>query len=247
LARPLTNLLHNKKFVWTDSAQEAFDKLKLARTSTLLLAFPDFSKEFIIETDACDSGISAVLSQSCHPIAYFSKGLSAANQKLSTYVKEFLTVLMVVDKWRSYLHRNPFTIRTNHQSLYHLQDQTLSTDLQKAMRKLAGLHFKFAYKKGCENKVADALSRVGINLQLNAISGVVLVSVQEVLNSYHIDAEATELLQELAVTNLNSKEVSLSDRVIRYQSRIWVGKNPALQTKLIKSFHDLALGVYSGT
>jgi hypothetical protein len=53
-----------------------------------------------------------VLSQFGHPLAYFSKGLSTTNQKLSTYEKEFLVVLMAVDKWRSYLHKNPFIIRT---------------------------------------------------------------------------------------------------------------------------------------
>jgi hypothetical protein len=82
-----------------------------------------------------------------------------SNQKLSTYEKEFLTVMMTIDRWRSYLHKNLFFIRTDHQSLCHLQDQTLSTDLQKkAMRKLFRLQFRFAYKKGFENKVADALS-----------------------------------------------------------------------------------------
>jgi hypothetical protein len=130
-------------------------------TTTPVLAFPDFSKEFFIETDTCDTWIGDVLSQSGHPIAYFSKGLSKTNKKLSTYEKEFLAVMMAVDKWRSYLHRNPFIIRTDHQSLYHLQDQTLSTDLQKeAMRKLAGLQFKFTYKKGVDNKATDALSRI---------------------------------------------------------------------------------------
>jgi hypothetical protein len=48
LARPLTNLLHHKTFSWTDAAQEAFDKLKIAMTTTPVLAFPNFSKEFII-------------------------------------------------------------------------------------------------------------------------------------------------------------------------------------------------------
>jgi hypothetical protein len=122
LARPLTNLLHQKVFKWTEAAQEAFDRLKQAMVSTPVLAFPDFSKEFIVETDACDTGIGAVLTQEGHPIAYFSKGLSIANQRLSTYEKEFITVLMAVDKWRSYLHRNPFIIKTGHQSLCHLQD-----------------------------------------------------------------------------------------------------------------------------
>jgi hypothetical protein len=62
------------------------------------------------------------LSQEGHPIAYFSKGSSATNQKLSTYEKEFLAVMMTVDKWRSYLHRNAFQIKIDHQSLTHLQD-----------------------------------------------------------------------------------------------------------------------------
>jgi hypothetical protein len=95
------------------------------------------------------------------------------------------------------------------------------------------------------NKVAHALSRVGINLHLNAIIGIVPDWVQEVLNSYHTDAEATQLLQEQTVTNPNSRGYSLSEGVIRYQTRIWVGRNSALQTKLIKSFHDSTLGGHS--
>jgi hypothetical protein len=139
LARPLTNLLHHKTFQWSDSTLMAFEKLKEAMTTTPVLSFPDFSKEFVVEIDACDTSIGAVLSQEGHLVAYFRKGLSVNNHKLSTYQKEILVVLMVVDRWRSYLHRNPFLIRTGHQSLCHLQDQTLSTDLQKrAMRKLAG-------------------------------------------------------------------------------------------------------------
>jgi hypothetical protein len=105
---------------WDAAAQAAFDQLKSAMTTTPDLAFPDFSKEFVVETDACETWIGAVLSQEGHPIAYFSKGLSISNQKLSTYEKEFLTVMIAVDKWRSYLHKNPFVIKTNHQSLCHL-------------------------------------------------------------------------------------------------------------------------------
>jgi hypothetical protein len=48
LARPLTNLLHCKKFAWNVDTQEAFDKLKIAMTTTLVLAFSDFFKEFVI-------------------------------------------------------------------------------------------------------------------------------------------------------------------------------------------------------
>ena len=117
----------------------------------------------MIETDACDMGIGAVLMQSGHPIAYYSKALGPVNQKLSIYEKEFLAIIMALDKWRSYLHRCPFTIRTDHKSLCNLEDQVLTSDLQKkkAMTKLIGLQYKFQYKKSEDNKVADALSRVG--------------------------------------------------------------------------------------
>jgi hypothetical protein len=61
---------------------------------------------------ACDRGIGAVLSQQGHHIAFLSKALSIANQRLSIYDKESLTVLMAVDKWRPYLLKQPFIIMT---------------------------------------------------------------------------------------------------------------------------------------
>jgi hypothetical protein len=49
--------MHQKTLSWTASAQEALEKLKTAMTTTLILAFPDISKEFLVETDACNTGI----------------------------------------------------------------------------------------------------------------------------------------------------------------------------------------------
>jgi hypothetical protein len=61
LAKPLTNLLKRKQFCWDEVAQVAFDKLKAEMTSTLVLALPDFSQQFMIETNASDLGLGAVL------------------------------------------------------------------------------------------------------------------------------------------------------------------------------------------
>jgi hypothetical protein len=88
--------------------------------TTLVLALPDFDKEFMAETDACDRGIGALLSQNGHPIAFYSKALGVKISKLSTYEKEFLEILMVVDKWTCYLQRGSFVIRSDHKSLSHL-------------------------------------------------------------------------------------------------------------------------------
>jgi hypothetical protein len=161
MARPLTNLLKQKVFSWIVEAEEVFQALKKAMCSVPILALSDFKEPFEIETDACDKGVGAVLSQRRHPVEFFSKALSVANQRLLTYEKEFLVVLMAVNKWRSYLVLQPFIIRTDHKSLCHLQDQSLSTDMQrKAMAKLAGLQFKLQYKKRPDNGATDALSRV---------------------------------------------------------------------------------------
>lgn len=79
--------------------------------------------------------------------------------------------MMGVDKWRQYLQRGPFVIKTDHKSLCNLEDQVLHSELQKkAMTKLIGLQYKFQFQKGENNKVADALSRVGHVFNIQAIS-----------------------------------------------------------------------------
>jgi hypothetical protein len=96
--KPLTRMLQHKQLQWTEVAHVAFEDLKKAMSSTPVLALPDFQQQFVVETDPCDRGVGAVLSQNGHLVAFFSKDLSAANQKLSAYEKEFLTMLMAVDK-----------------------------------------------------------------------------------------------------------------------------------------------------
>lgn len=79
MSRPLTDLLKNGAFKWDNQAQQAFETLKRAMCQTSVLGIPDFSKEFIVETDACMSGAGAVLMQEGKPLAYFSKAFSQKN------------------------------------------------------------------------------------------------------------------------------------------------------------------------
>jgi len=108
--------------------------------STPVLAMPNFELPFIIETDASSKGIGAVLQQQGHPIAYVSKALGVKAQGLSTYEKEYLAIIMAVDRWCHYLQTSPFIILTDQKSLAHLDDQRLSTPWQhKALTKLIDL------------------------------------------------------------------------------------------------------------
>ena len=105
IAKPLTLLLRNKQFQWTDQANTAFHNLKIAMTTTPVLALPNFQAQFTVETDACIDGIGAVLMQNGQPIACLSKALGEKHKQLSIYEKEFLALIMAVEKWRHYLQR----------------------------------------------------------------------------------------------------------------------------------------------
>ena len=105
------------------------------------------------------------------------------------------------------------------------------------MTRLMGLHFKIMYKKGSENVAADSLSRVAHILEVQAISIAQPTWIQEILNSYAIDAEACTQLQALAIHSPDELRYSLEKGIIRHNGRVWIGDNAALQTKLISVFH----------
>lgn len=160
-AKPLTKLLQSEKLSWTEEAQQAFIQLKKALAEAPVLSMPDFSREFVVETDASGKRIEAVLMQDKHPIAFVSKALVLKHMGLSVYEKELLALVLAVTKWRSYLLGRHFIIKTDHHSLKYLVEQKLVTPVhQKWLSKLLGFDFEIRYKKGKENIVADSLSRV---------------------------------------------------------------------------------------
>jgi hypothetical protein len=90
-------------FIWTSDHDTAFQTLKAALCQAPVLALPNFAKPFSIETDASEAGVGVVLMQDGHPLAFFSKALGAKSRGLSTYEKEFMAILLVVQLWRPYL------------------------------------------------------------------------------------------------------------------------------------------------
>ncbi|XP_026449232.1 uncharacterized protein LOC113349472 [Papaver somniferum] len=130
ICKPLTELLKKDSFIWNDDATTAFSAIKSAMNQALVLALPDFTKPFTLETDACSRGVGAVLLQDNMPIAFYSKPLGPKALALSTYEKEFLAIVMAIHKWRYYLSHNQFIINTDHQSLKYLMEQKLSSALQ---------------------------------------------------------------------------------------------------------------------
>jgi hypothetical protein len=104
ICRPLTDLLKkHAMFIWTQDHQHAFHALKLVLSQALVLALPDFFKQFQVEIDASELGVEAVLMQQGHPLAFISKALGPRTRGLSVYEKEYLAILIAVEQWRAYL------------------------------------------------------------------------------------------------------------------------------------------------
>jgi hypothetical protein len=109
LAKPLTRLLQKQQgFTWSEEAQVAFENLKQAMASTPVLALSRFFFPFIVETDASDIGLGVVLMQQGKSIAFINKALVERNKHLSIYEKEYLALILAMDRWRQYLQRGAF-------------------------------------------------------------------------------------------------------------------------------------------
>ena len=125
IAKPLHRL--TEKTAWTQECQRAFEELRHKLVSTPILAFPDYEREFILDTDATNEGIGAVLSQIQangveKVIAYASRVLSKPERQYCVTRRELLAVVTFLKHFRHYLLGKHFTIRTDHGSLQWLQN-----------------------------------------------------------------------------------------------------------------------------
>ena len=249
ITKPLTALLKKGVwFVWTAEQELAFSTVKKALSTAPVLALPNFSKQFCIETDACKNGVGAVLLQDGHPLAYISKSLGVKTQCLSTYEKEYLAILLAVEQWRPYLLHGEFLIFTDQKSLIHLNEQRLNTPWQqKVFTKLLGMQYKIVYKPGSDNRVADALSRrAPDNGQCCAISVLKPQWCQAVLDGYLDDTESKELLAKLSLNPVAVPDFELHDGLLRYKGKIWLGNNVTLHHTVMTAMHCSAVGGHSG-
>lgn len=159
IAAPLTTLLQKDNFHWNDDASAAFIRLKEAMTQAPVLALPDFTTPFTVETDASGLVMGAVLTQHGHPLAFFSKVFCPRLQRSSTYVQELHAITTVVRKWRQYLLGHSFIILTDHRSLKDLMSQVIQMPEQQIyLSKLLGYDYTIEYKSGKSNVVAKAIS-----------------------------------------------------------------------------------------
>ncbi|XP_026459249.1 uncharacterized protein LOC113359896 [Papaver somniferum] len=139
ICKPLTDLLKNNSLHWSTLALDAFNSLKTAMCTTPVLALSDFSKPFVVESDACSHGVGVVLMKDGKAIDFFSNPLGPKNLGLSTYEKELLVVVMEVTRWRHYLLDHHSFINTDQQSIKCFMELKITTVLQQRwLMKLLG-------------------------------------------------------------------------------------------------------------
>ena len=133
--------------------------------SSPILKNPDFDRLFIVQTDASDRGIGAVLSQlsdegSEHPVAYYSRKLLPREERYSTVEKECLAIRLAVQAFKVYLLGKPFTVQTDHRSLEWLNRlKDTNARLTRWSLELQSYSFTVRHRAGRANANADGLSR----------------------------------------------------------------------------------------
>jgi len=165
LAAPLHALTgKNKKFDWTSSCEDGFQKLKSALVSSPILAMPNNSDPFVLDTDACDVNIGAVLSQvqegEERVIAYASRSLSKQERYYCVTRKEMLAVVFYSKSFRQYLLGRQFLIRTDHSALQCVKTTPEPMGQQARWCEiLEEFDFQIVHRPGMKHGNADALSR----------------------------------------------------------------------------------------
>ena len=226
LAQPLNSLLEghcthkpNKRkkgkrskqpaeWVWGEEQQAAFTALKEKLTNPPILAYADYSKPFILHTDACGKGLGAVLYQKQDGVekvlAYASRGLRPSERKYPAHKLEFLALKWAVtDKFHDYLMGTSFEVVTDSNPLtYVLSSAKLDATGHRWVSALANYTFTIKYRSGRQNQDADALRLFPD-------------SIKAICQSVTIDVPLVETLSGCDTPHVASEEVSGSDNLAK--------------------------------
>ena len=169
VAEPISALTKKGKgtFVWSPKADRAFCELKARFSSAPILVLPDPSRSFIVEVDASEVGVGAILSQRAtdgkiHPCAFYSHRLTPTESRYDVGDRELLAVKMALEEWRHWLEgaQHPFLVWTDHRNLEYLQvAKHLNPRQSRWSLFFSRFDFTLSYRPGSKNVKPDALSR----------------------------------------------------------------------------------------
>ena len=165
-ARPLCRLLEkDTRFNFDDSCRVAFKEIKIKLVQASIMAAPDWDQGFEIMCDACDFAMGAALGQRKEKIFriiyYASRTFNEAQGNYSTTEKEMLAIVFPCEKLRQYILGSHVIIHTDHAAIkYLMSKKEAKPRLIRWVLLLQEFDLEIKDKKGCDNVIADHLSRV---------------------------------------------------------------------------------------
>ena len=175
MVQPLNDLLsstdNSTELHWSSEALTAFISIKDALANATLLSHPKPDAPTCIVTDASDVAVGAVLQQHIgnqwQPISYFSRKLKPAETQYSTFNRELLAIYLAIRHFHHFVEGHLFHIRTDHKPLTYalsIQPDRHSPRQIRHLDFISQFTSDIRYIKGNDNVVADALSRVEVNV-----------------------------------------------------------------------------------
>jgi hypothetical protein len=276
LARPLHNRTHKEaKWEWGDSEQKSFEAIKEAICQRPVLAHPDPSKQYYLETDVSGAAMGAILSQRqedgrLHPIVYMSQSFSRAKHNYDTHDKELLAIIKALEFWRIFLEgtKDPITIFTDHRNLEYWQgSRTFNRRHAWWHLLLANYNFRIHYRPGKQSGKLDALSRRSDHLDIAPEPQIMLpkevfasiatepevelqTRIEKLLDQDESLEEILEFLQSRssapAYIRKGFKDYQMEASLLFYQGKIVVSDNKDLKRDIISAFHDSPIAGHPG-
>ena len=169
IARPLCRLLEkDTRFNFDDSCKAAFEEIKIRLVQAPITAAPEWDQGFEIMCDASDFAMGAVLGQRkekiFRAIYYASRTFNEAQENYSTTEKEMLAIVFACEKFRPYILGSHIIVHTDHATIkYLMSKKEAKPRLIRWVLLLQEFDMEIKDKKGCDNVIADHLSRVERN------------------------------------------------------------------------------------
>ncbi len=169
-----TNKNGTKKKLWRWEwiHQQAFDNVKATIAKELVLAYLDFAKSFKIYTDASTMQLEAVITQGNRLIAFFSKKLSETQSKYSVTKIELLAIVETLKEFQGILWGRTIKVYTDHKNLTRAALGLTSDRVYRWQILLEEIAPAIVYIKGIHNLIADAISQLDYNPEVNLTSKV---------------------------------------------------------------------------
>ncbi|KAF8748329.1 hypothetical protein RHS01_10931 [Rhizoctonia solani] len=261
---------------WDTKEQEAFEGLKEAITNAPVLCHADPTKPYFLEMDASSAALGSILSQqqedSClHPLGFLLESFKGAKQNYNTHNKELLAIICSFEYWQIFLEGtlHPITMFTNHRNLeYWKESRTFNQCHAQWHLLLARYNFQIVYCPGKQSGKPDALScqsnhantppdnqtmlpnPIFVNVAIITPKKELQRQIEAALDQDKSLEEILQFLQNKSKAPPSIKQVfkdyKMEAGLLFYQGKIMVPDVGALQTELLRIYHDSPLAGHPG-